>query len=341
MKINLLIFSILLSIAVFGQNPEQTYELPLSSKGIFKFTNHNQLFELFPKDLMQKNGIKSAVIFKEKDADVPSLHIGQEPDFEFDFDKNGYLSKSQEIGKIFHYKDGKITLEQTMYRGFSGNTWQWFLDEKQDEQYTISNNQIIRLIKGKIEDYTLDEFGESADSTKNEPTITFLKYYDNDYFDELNRLIKNEKYTLRNEKKGKTFETIIHYNNENYFAVIEHARPGNNKDTVFFDTQWRPVRSARSWRFVPSFFQNITYNDNNQIIRYQEETFKPYSKEKPNERGLIEKRQLQHEGEVIDFTCRLVFDDISFHYNDDGFLEKIIQTTDQGTCEYRIYYYRK
>lgn len=335
MKIYFLIITLFLSSITFGQRflsiQEDTrlkkYKLPLSSKGLFEFTYYNQIVELFPKDLMKKYQYTTAHIYEENNADVPSAHIGYLPNLHFEFDKNGDLIRSRENYKLFTYENEQITLEQMMYFESYENDKnnKLIFDKADDIIYKYNNNLIYQVYDSLKERLFQDSF------------LT-RKTYDITYLDDKSRLLKHEYYTLKNGDTLKSLRETIKYHEDEYYATLEREQKGNKTDTIFFDKAWRPIKHTQFWRFVPSINQNVTYNEKNQIVKYYKETFKPYREERPNDRGLIEKRKLTYQGEIIDFEFRRIYDDVVFHYNKKGLLEKIIQTTDESVYEYRVYY---
>ena len=111
----------------------------------------------------------------------------------------------------------------------------------------------------------------------------------------------------------KDYATFItyEYDTEKYFQTVKNNKKEGTTDTTFFDKQWRPIQQKyyRNNELIYSY--ELVYDMNNKISSYQyTAVYEP----------------------SYNYT-------LDFHYNTNGLLEKIIKTTNDGTCEFQVYYY--
>ena len=144
-------------------------------------------------------------------------------------------------------------------------------------------------------------------------------------FDDKNRVIKFISHTSKDT-------TNYVYDEANYtFTNIETTRRDTTISKVFFNKNWHPIKEQFYENLLKIFEGNYTY-ENNQLVKHEF-----YKLElKPINWG-------DNFENIPDFNDPDNYEKDShqtvFHYNSTGLLEKIIQTTDQGTCKYRVYYY--
>jgi hypothetical protein len=153
---------------------------------------------------------------------------------------------------------------------------------------------------------------------------------DSEYiYNDKNQVIK---FVSHNQNSHDT--TYYSYDEVNYtLANIEATRRDTIISKVFFNENWQPIKEQYYENALKILEGNYTY-ENNQLVKYE-----------------FYKLELK----LVDFGENFEnvpnFDDINtyekylhqtiFQYNSNGLLEKIIQTIDEITCEYRVYYYIK
>lgn len=147
------------------------------------------------------------------------------------------------------------------------------------------------------------------------------------FYDNKNRVIAYSNHNLHLHDT-----TFYIYDDVNYtFTDIETTRQDTILTKVWFNENWQPIRERYDENELMIFEGNYTY-ENDFLVKY--------------EFYLLQLKPLE-----VDFDLNIFpnFNDLNnyekkihqtvFHYNTNGLLEKIIQTTDDGTCEYRVYYY--
>jgi hypothetical protein len=332
MKIYPLIFAFLISLNAMAQNRNVdtcacVCTLNLNASGFFEYSNQNHLQDLFSQSVMKVNGVKSAVIYYEKNPNVPSIHINKPSFFNLKFDKNGFMTSSEKDDILVIYqsnstqRDSTILLRDNPFSSIRSGRKTMF-----DSKYFYFGNMIQKLNQLYLLDYDEDDG-------------YLMKNYQETILDEKFRIQNKYDYSTKNDEFPDTTNFyVIDYDEQNYYGTLKQEKYGNTKDTIFFDKQWRPVAYTKHWMVSPIKKQSVMYNENNQLTTYNEVIFKPYSEQKPDESGEILTLKFEVDGEIIEAKYRKTFHQSTFIYNENGLLERITQTTDEGICEFRVYY---
>ena len=333
MKSYYLIFILFTAFNVNAQNTvtNQTCELNLTANGFFKYSTRNHFHDLFPPSIMKLNSVKSAVIYYEKNPDVPSIHINNSAYFNFEFGEEGFIVRSEKDDIVVIYQSNSMKKDSVILINDNPNTsfpsaqklflnWEYFYFE----------NVIQKLNQLYI-----------ANSLRQENLFLWERYQET-ILDEKQRIQRRYDYSIMNDVRRDTTDFyIVNYDEKNYFGTIKREKHGNIKDTIFFDKQWRPIAYNEYWMVAPTKKQKVIYNENNQLTAYNEEKYKPYSERNPTERGIILTLKLELEGKKMEVKCRKIFSQSTFIYDKNGLLERITQTTDEGICVFKVYYQMK
>lgn len=333
MKIYPLIFAFLISLNAMAQNTNVdtcacVCVLNLTASGFLEYSNQNHLQDLFSQSVMKVNGVKSAVIYYEKNPNVPSIHINKPSFFNLKFDKNGFMTSSEKDDILVIYQPNSTQRDSTiLLRDNSSSSIRSVRKMMFDSKYFYFGNMIQKLNQL----YLLD--------SDDEDDGYLMKNYQETILDKKFRIQNKYDYSTKDDDFPDTTNFyVIDYDEQNYYGTVKQEKYGNTKDTIFFDEQWRPVAYTKHWMVSPIKKQSVTYNENNQLATYYEIIFKPYSEQKPDEKGEILTLKFEVEGEIIEAKFRKTFHQSAFIYNENGLLERITQTTDEGVCYFRVYY---
>lgn len=149
-------------------------------------------------------------------------------------------------------------------------------------------------------------FRTHKESVANEEFIQHFTYsYDNQNRMTEQLIESDFGWTMKDYATFITYE----YDTEKYFQTAKNNKEEGTTDTTFFDKKWRPIQQKHYMENKLIHTYELVYDMNNKISSYQyTAVYKPSN-----------------------YT-------IHFHYNANGLLEKIIQTTINGSCEFQVYY---
>ena len=320
MKAYLVVFFVLWGFVGFGQNPEEpatneiycVIDFPAPEKGFFDDADHKHFQELFPSEKLKEQGIKRINIKLKDEDDIPTIRVqSSQPYYKYILNNDGFVIKSESITdsyrhSFFYKRNG---FNQIVYSRDSAG-----LRIFQDELYFVTEKKYTYNSKTVTE---LSNTTMSGSGIVEYDTVLTIKTYDQ--LDRLSHIFLD--YT-RSFISDCPFSVDCSYINRTFnYDEKEHFGCSYN-DTIFFDENWRPIREKEHRGRSPDLFnqKEIIYNSNNQIESLK--IIVDYEDEKSVEEEVKK-----------DVTI------ITFHYDSNDLLEKIIQTTDQGTCEYQVYYY--
>ena len=149
------------------------------------------------------------------------------------------------------------------------------------------------------------------------------------FIDDENRVSQTIYYVRVGENILDSTSTKYNYDKDNlscsFFVREEQC-------IVKFNHEGQPIKEQSYKDSLLHLETNFSYNTIGQLIEYSEKTLRPIPI-KDNTGNWILPSTNNLSNYIIEKKK------VIFHYNANGLLEKIIQTTDEGICEYRVYYY--